>query len=255
MMRMGNSNISDLLDNVVNLLTCKEFVGWAGSILGVALTCAFKNVRVWLSNAWKRFKSVGKAKDHTIDHQTMGMYELINRELLVIMTENEAARATVWQFHNGETFSMANPAFKMRTTYEQCAYGVQSDKAGDEAILVSRMMEIVGPLMNPEYVVQGVEDVTPANNKAMYAEDSVIRTLRINRDALEYCRTKFLMNMNGIHHAYLMLLTSLKGHPIGVLTIQHMVPGDIKPKDREEMLLRSYASVRNIQFALDKFNK
>lgn len=252
---MGDSNIVDLLGQAVDILTSKEFVGWAGSILGVALTCMFKNVRVWLTNAWKKFKNVGKDRHHIIDDKTMDMYGLINRELLVIMSANEAARATVWQFHNGDTFSMANPAFKMRTTYEQCAYGVQSDKAGDEDILVSRMMEIVGPLMSPEYKVHGVEDVTPVNNTDIYAEDSVIRTLRIDRDALEYCRTKFLMNVNGIHHAYLILLTSLKGHPLGVLTIQHMVPNDISTEERNDMLLRSYPSVRNIQFALDKSNQ
>lgn len=253
---MGNLDVGNLLEAIGNIVCSKEFITWCGSVLGAACLFMFKNVRNVAGNLVRSVGKLAKHRPHTIDAGTMELYELVNRELIALLTTNNAARVTIWQFHNGETFTLANPAFKMRITHEQCAYGVAPDKSGDSDVMVSRMMELVGPLLNTSSVVAGVTDVTPTKDTDNYAEDSILRTLRIDRDKLHYCTTKYFMNMNNIDHAFLILLTSITNKPIGILTIQHMIDDDtIGAKKRTAMLMHSYASIRNIQFALDNSTK
>lgn len=254
---MGNFNVGNLLNTLKDIVCDKEFITWCGSIIGASCMFMFKNIRNTAGNVVRGIGNLAKKKQaHIIDTGTMELYELINRELIALLTTNNAARVTIWQFHNGETFTLSNPAFKMRITHEQCAYGVAPDKSGDSDVMVSRMMELVGPMMGSATVVDGVTDVTPAKDPENYAEDSILRTLRIDRDKLHYCTTKYFMNMNNIDHAFLILLTSITNKPIGILTIQHMVSDDaVSTKKRASMLLHSYASIRNIQFALDNSAK
>lgn len=245
---MGDSYQVSLLSEVIKFLASQEFMSWAGTILGIALLTCFKRVRELIGKVPKNVRSIFGRKKHALDRNITSTYDIINSELINIRLLADAARATVWQFHNGETFSLSTPVFKIRSTFEQCHYGVAPDNTGNEPIVVSKLMELIGPLLDHERKVNGIEDITPDP----ISDDTPIRFLRVTHKDLPFCKTKYMMSTNGIDHAYVTLLTSTDNRPIGVLTVQYLTPESICKDERDNILHEIHDAVQTIQFALDK---
>lgn len=217
----------------------------------MALLTCIKRVREGALSVPKRIKQFVRNNGHTFDHTLSELYDVVNQEILEVRVRTNAARVAIWQFHNGETFSLSTPSFKLRSTFEQCREGIAPDKTAAADLPVSKCLDIMGPLIDTTKKVQGVTDVTPKSDTKKYAKDSVIRTLKVEYDTLNYSNFKFEMDANGIDRIYMMLLRAEDGRPMGVFCIQYM-SHDLPEGMLNDKLYDVYPSVNRIQHALDK---
>lgn len=227
---------------IANYLSSPEFLSWAGSIGSAVLACCFKKVRTAIASAPSAIAGVFKEKPHVYTNADNETYQIINQELTEIKIHTGAARVAVWQFHNGERFSLSGPAFKVRCTFEALREGVAPDETMANDVLVTKIQDVIGTVMDPKIKCSGATDVTPKGQP---------RVVRFEYGKMSYGWFKYFMDKNGNDRIYCTLLETHDKRPMGILTIQY-INNDVQEGHIEEKMEFVRPSFERIQFALDK---
>lgn len=81
---------------------------------------------------------------------------LIHTELVELRALVDSDRAYVLRFHNGNEFLPDNPVWKVTCTHEVVRPGVSYESANIQGIIVSRVHNLVDPVINGESKYKGV---------------------------------------------------------------------------------------------------
>lgn len=228
---------------ITSFLGSPEFLSWAGSIGSAVVACCFKRVRVALAKAPSALAGVFKEKPHVYTNADNETYQIINQELTEIKIHTGAARVAVWQFHNGERFSLSGPAFKVRCTFEALREGVAPDETLANDVLVTKIQDVIGTVMDPKIKCSGATDVPLPKGQH--------RVVKFEYGKMEYGWFKYFMDKNGNDRIYCSLLETHDKRPMGILTIQY-INNDMQEGRLEEKMEQVRPSFERIQFALDK---
>lgn len=94
-----------------------------------------------------------------------------NREIYTALVElralTDADRAYVIQFHNGHEFLLSNPVWKLTCTHEVVRSGVTYEASNIQNLLVSRVTEIIGPIIAGDFSGDGIS-INPACSNCHY---------------------------------------------------------------------------------------
>lgn len=80
----------------------------------------------------------------------------IYNELVGLRATIESDRSYVFRFHNGVEFLPSHPAWKVSCTHEVVRHGVTYEAAQLQGILVSRISDIIGPVLTGASTIAGV---------------------------------------------------------------------------------------------------
>lgn len=238
-----------LVNEIWNFLTSSTFIAWAGSIGASVVACCFKRVRDAIKKAPSKVAEAFRPAPHAITEEDNLQFGIIQQELTEIRLITGAARVAIWQFHNGERFTMSNPVFKFRSTFEILREGVAPDITVADDVLVTKCQNVIGPILDVKSKSNGVTDVTPKADKA----NTVVpcRVVKIDYKTLDYGWFKYFMDQNGNDRVYAMLLRTVSGHNMGIMTIQ-FINIDAQEGMLDEKLMKVFPSFQRVQFALDK---
>ena len=134
---------------------------WAGLtlLLVLAVTFAFRKLYDYMmekiSVLWLRKPGLAPAASSR-HRQIMDL-------ILEMRLHFKCSRVCVWQFHNGETFMMADHSWKLSCSYESVAPGRSYINRESQGLLVTNMVDIVEPIVTGvvgDFDATGVELVS-----------------------------------------------------------------------------------------------
>lgn len=249
---MGMSGIFNYVLDFFKDPTVQEV---AGGIAATTLALCFKRVRAGIGTAITKGRkatawlispddsSLGKV--HTMTTQDINNMLFMQRELSVLQTLSESSRAAMWQFHNGASFMLANPMFKVKSSLESCRNGVMLNAKVVNSVLVSNLLELVTPVMGATQHIQGCDPVKMP--KDSIHQDKIYR---FDIDAMESCFFKAMMTTLGVETMYALLVKSPKGGALGILTVQYMEGDNPDAMLSKDLIDRMYDTREKLQLAL-----
>jgi hypothetical protein len=117
----------------------------SGTLAGV-LVFFIKSLRVWVV---KTFKNLLKQR-HKIEKKDIEKYLRINSLLSILLDNFKADRVSIYQFHNGSDFSLANPIWRVTNTHEVVRDGITPKMDIMANRLVTGLIPVVAPLITGE---------------------------------------------------------------------------------------------------------
>lgn len=184
-----------------------------------------KRVRDFIARMCQKLIKVLSDKHH-LDAKHMKQYDAIGDDLFSLRLFADAARVAVYQFHNGDEFTLSNPIFKVTCSHERVRNGLTFDADIIKFMLVSNFMDLVGPLMDPSRNTAGVTSIDACEKvddiKACNIIGLPLRILKYQVKDMPYSQFKYVMESQGVTVLYATLLYSKdRNHPIGILGIQY----------------------------------
>ena len=246
------SGLSSLFD-VINSACDTEVLTKIGVVLGACLMFIFKSVRDTSKSILDYIVSILRPKrgQHIYSEHDNKNNEDVNDALFRIGVLTGAARVSVWQFHNGDTFTLSKPVFKIRSSYEYDRPGTTPDCAVINDVLVTQCMPIVGPLIDRKKGVkpnEGISFIDYDKKDIPYGDEH--RILRIDLDELSYGAFKWYMERLGTKYVYAVLMKTSSDKPFGIITIQYRLPVDPDSQFKED-IAEVCGLFSRIQFTLD----
>lgn len=136
----------------------KEVLVIVGSGIGVGLIAAIvallKDFRKWMLA-----KLTGMFHKHYPDKNDVEQNREIYTELVEVRALTDADRSYVLRFHNGSEFLPSSPVWKITCTHEVVKHGVTYESAQLQSILVSRMTQLVEPVITGSTTTSGLSVV------------------------------------------------------------------------------------------------
>lgn len=233
--------------NALAIFTDQTFMQVVGGLLVAYITYSIKCVRGYL---YKVCKNIAKnmVLKPGFNESCIATYTEINSDLAVLRTALSASRVSIYQFHNGDKFTLSSPIFKLTCSHENVSHGLVPDSKIMQYVLVSTILEFVAPLMESCAGHKGVSEVEFED------ECKGFRMLKFRIAEMEYERFHHIMEQQGASSVYAAMLYA-KDHksPIGILCIQYTSPDD-SVSDNLIVKNASYIAdkVRKIEFCLDE---
>lgn len=230
-----------------------EVLAAVGVVLGSCIMFIFKSVRAVGKKAVVSVKdavvSIGTKKQHIYNEQINKLNEDVEESLMRIGVLTDAARVSVWQFHNGETFTLSKPVFKLRSSFEYDRPGLTPDCTVINDVLVTQCLPLVGPLIDKKGARgEGISLVKVDKSELPSGDDH--RIIKLDLAELSYGAFKYLMEKLGTSTVYAVLLDTTAGAPFGIITIQ-FTAADEPEKTFEPNTTKICPSLSRIRFALD----
>lgn len=253
------SRMDGFIGNICELL---KDPGVQQAIAGVVVTSimlCFKRVRDIATGAINKSRRAAawlihpdddprssRRKVHSMTTQDINNMLFMQRELAVLQTMAEASRTSIWQFHNGDSFMLANPMFKIKSSLESCKNGIVFDAKVINSVLVSNMLDLVTPVMGATHDVKGCSVVELPGELCSHSH----KVFKFTIDEMETSMFKALMTTLGTEVLYALLIHSAKGDALGLLVVQYM-SGDNPDSICDKQVLEHMYDVRDkIQLTL-----
>lgn len=248
----GMSGLQSILSNMLDAVD-SEFLSAAGVVLGSCILFIFKSVRETgkkvVSGIRQAVKFSGAKKQHIYNEQINELNEGVEASLMRIGVLTDAARVSVWQFHNGETFTLSKPVFKLRSSFEYDRPGLTPDCTVINDVLVTQCLPLVGPLIDKKGKKTDGVTIVPVNADELPSGDEH-RIIKLDLEHISYGSFKYLMEKLGTSVIYATLLDTPAGAPFGIITIQ-FAAYDEPTETFEPNATKICASLSRIRFALD----
>lgn len=197
----------------------------------------------------------GLSDKHYLDALQIRKYDAIGDDLFSLRFITDAARVSVYQFHNGDEFTLSNPIFKITCSHERVRNGLTFDSYIVKLMLVSNFMDLVGPLMDPSRNTAGVTVVEACGKISDGTSCRIIgmplRILKYQISDMPYSQFKYVMEHQGVTVMYATLLYAKnRNQPIGILGIQY------QDEDERDTLIKTNICdlcdiTMRVQFLLD----
>lgn len=246
------SGLSSLLSAILTSVDTDTLVA-VGVVLGSCLMFIFKSVREAgrkaIDGVKSAAKNIGVKRQHIYNAQINDINEDVEAALLKIGVLTDAARVSVWQFHNGETFTLSKPVFKLRSSFEYDRPGLTPDCTVVNDVLVTQCLPIVGPLIDKKGKRSEGVSIVPIKTAELPSGDEH-RIVKLDLSELSYGAFKYLMEKIGTSTVYAVLLDTTAGDPFGIITIQ-FAAADEPEKTFEPNATKVCSILSRIRFALD----
>lgn len=160
---------------------------------------------------------------HVITIQDVHRNNEIMGRLERLLIKLDCTRVCVLQFHNGETFSLSNPMFRLSTTYEATAPGFASTCSELKNIAVSTIPVFVNALVLPTPdIIPGVkEEKFCPKGGVCELRDTPIRLVSLTTETLKLGRIRISLEKFGVAKMYACVLTAVNGGLLGAMTIHY----------------------------------
>lgn len=237
---------SQIRETCISLFTDAGFLQAVGGLLAVVVAGCVKKVRQYIIKRCKELtRTLTGGPDRFTSH-TSDKYEHLREELAVLRAFLEAARVSIYQFHNGDRFTLSDPIFKMTCAHENVRHGIIPDSSFIKYILVSTVMNFIAPLIGKVCKEPGVSEFDTG--------DDSVRMLRYDISKMNYDAFRYHMDNLGTRTAYAVLLYSHdRKSPLGVLVIQYVHADE---EESGEAIRHNIASIRSkvcqLEFLLDE---
>ena len=179
-------------------------------------------------------------KLHPIARSVLANKE-VNSLLIELRAKTNADRASVFLFHNGQTFSNKNPLWRVSSTQECCKPGVSHEIASMQNILASLYWDGIAPLF-------GDQKDCGVGISAHMAMNGLMRMYRVNVHELGdtyYTRASLA---RGIKTLFVTPLVDSKREIVGFIALDFC--GEDAPPAPEEIITTLVESAGLIHFAL-----
>lgn len=215
---------------LVNTFTDPSFLQIFGSVISLLVVTAVKRIREGLLHGCQRVITAFNPK-HVLDEKTVQAYINIKEELGHLRDFAGAARVSVYQFHNGDNFTLSNPIFKLTCSHESVRKGLAFDSDVIKRILVSSFMDYVAPLMDPSHAIPGAAEIDGCpkmgDPKICKILDTPLHMVHYLIDDMPYSQFKYTMEQQGVISMYSIMLRSGKNKsPLGIINIQYQNEAD-----------------------------
>ena len=224
-----------------------QIIGSIGSVIILsAIALLFKRVRYWVSRLPFRV---------SIPHYPQRRDAEQNREIYMELVElralAESDRSYVLRFHNGAEFLPSHPAWKVTCTHEVVKHGVTYESAKLQGLLVSRVPNIIEPVITGSSSNPGVEVVQcpecPYQEQCVKSNKRVL-VIQVDQMGGSYC--KFHLESQNIKTVIVCGLAK-NGNVYGMVGVDYC---DAKRSDLDrlrEQIQRVCRSAEKIQYLLD----
>ncbi len=147
-----------MLLSLIGLDTDSSFLVKLGTCLsGIAIaliTFFIKRSREalldYIKNICVKYLSVG----HKFEHKIAENDCRINDILVELRTILDSERVGINLFHNGSTFTLQNPVWRISTCYENCKFGTSYEANNFQNIMISHISDIVAPLLSSSNITE-----------------------------------------------------------------------------------------------------
>ena len=147
------------MEKQIILEILKIIAGVVSGSLAMIFLFLRKSILQWFINVGEKIAGSnnkhGKIKPAEIEK------DMKIREILIeLRTLVKADRASLFQFHNGDSFSTSNPIFKVSNTHESVAPGISSEIGGLQDIKASSLIEHLKSFWKDHYE-KGLYKISP----------------------------------------------------------------------------------------------
>lgn len=127
-----------------------EWTTIIGGFFGAALLFIFVGILTKLRD--RLLKKIGKQikSTYTLSSESVKMSRAVEQHLYRLRDLFDAARISVFQFHNGEVFMLADHSWKLTCTHEIVAPGVTHTLKDNQNMLASQLIDLVDPVVTGE---------------------------------------------------------------------------------------------------------
>lgn len=232
-----------------SILTDSATAEWVSSIVVLIVISLFKNVRDGVFRFLKRVFNIHTALNAT----SIKPLTKINETMTVLRNVLNADRVSLYQFHNGESFSLANPIFKLTCSHEIVKKGLCYESEKIKAVCVSNLMDLCSPLISTVVSDKSVKELRYCENcdnpKSCPVLPGALQVLHFDVDQMQYSYFKHVLSENGVQHAVATLLYSSNKKPIGIICAQYM--GKEMPIKNKKHICAFCDVATSIQFVVD----
>jgi hypothetical protein len=197
-----------------------------------------------------------KLQDHFLNDRDGTRMDLINTLMEQSLYALEATRACVIQFHNGDVFALANPAWKLTCTVERHVPGSLQVQDSIRDIPVTWWSDMISPMLSDTVSTAGVtprEHGVPCRGCPIF-NDGLRKVLRHEYKKMPVSQATLSAAANGQEMAYTVNLVNQKQRAvIGFLLFQFRSVPDLDETDKRVCLICENA--RRIEAALTLENK
>jgi hypothetical protein len=188
-------------------------------IIEVAMaSCLFLFVKSFRIFLWKRIKRTFSKSDKIEANTKKDI--LIMEYLISIRSSMNAARARIFQFHNGGLFTTKNPIWKITCTYESCRSGISYESQKVVNMYISHITDFLSFLWNDKNHTLGIKNVCCQSDKR--CENSPARNAyKIDTLQLKESFFKSLLINSGIEVMFVVPLINEYDLIIGFMTIEY----------------------------------
>ncbi len=243
-------------DGLKDILTYQPLVDTLVAVIPIVIAGMFKRVREAAAASFhKLVKTLLNGSDHSPNSDTLRNLMEVQSELAILREKTNATRVCIYQFHNGEEFSLANPIFKFSCTSESDKPGVRPDAKLVKNYLVASYVDLFAPLSDDAKLPEWITEVNGCNaaKKTKGANTCTrlthqFRILRYDIKNAPYGAFRFAMEEQGVEVLYVTLLYTVKHKPIGVICFQYIDADD--DKFNETPVCEICGSTMRIQYRL-----
>lgn len=167
----------------------------------------------------------------------------VNSLLIELRTKARADRASVFLFHNGQTFTNKNPLWRVSCTQECCRTGISHEIGTLQNILASLFWDGIQPLF----------EITPVYSPGITMHSAMGGQLKVYRMmAHELMDTYFKRSLlsTGIKVSYTTPIIDDRKEIVGYIALNYCIEEDVPPV--EEVLTVLVESAGLIHYALTK---
>lgn len=210
---MENTVVEIAKESMWNTVTYSPLLDSLAAAAAVLIPLCFRSIRDYLISKCKEF--VTKRQEyHAPRKDDFSRFYNIDNILAVLRDNTHADRVSIYQFHNGEEFSVHNPIFKFTCSHVFLELGVSPDSNAVKRLLVSNYMDFIGPLVSDEFMRPGVSRVD--------FEIDEERIIKYDLHNMNFSATRYLFDSLGVDVLYAMPLKSKKGNVIGLVCFQYL---------------------------------
>lgn len=229
---------SELLDSAVNFLPIiAEIVASLFIIMGMFFLrpVRYKLLGFLYSSMSKAHGFKAVSKEDTLFHRR------VNDAVVELRCTVSANRVNIYQFENGNRFSLSNPTWKITQTYETVSDGKMYFSDTIQRAPISHFLELLIPLFSPNEKYTGIEKINVNNS------GRVDFVLRVDSNFLPDCRYKYELLRRGSEVCYLFPLKNEANKIFSICSIEYSYKKNMSDED----LLTSSEITHRIQAYLN----
>lgn len=253
--------IADLLKDIIGQ-DSQALIVQSLTLAGAALVAILhKKVKCWLEDlvAFLKRSPMRQPGEHspepTYTRKHFGLFASF-RDLRIKL---DSIRVSVYQFQNGQCFSVGDPVWKVTCTNEQVATGYTFDSSKIRDIIASNLIDFINPILEDQVKLSsGISYIDFCSSYKDEKQCSKIpRPLRFTRFDIErmpYSLYKVIMEDQGTGITYATTLISAQGNrPIGIFCIQYVEDTTLEDADAsiKEHMCDICECIMETQFLLD----
>lgn len=213
---MENTVVEIAKESMWNTFTYSPLLDSLAAVAAVLIPLCFRSIRDYIINKCKTF--ISKRKEyHAPGKDDLSRFYNIDNTLAVLRDNTHADRVSIYQFHNGEEFSVHNPIFKFTCSHVFLELGVSPDSNAVKRLLVSNYMDFIGPLVSDEFMRPGITRI-----KTDKSAPITTRIIKYDLENMHFSATRYLFDSLGVDVLYAIPLKSRKGNVIGLVCFQYL---------------------------------